>query len=70
MGNTSNTFASPVLARYIAWANIFVQTLFPLAAAFTPVMTARAQSASLVVVDAVSRPYTLGGGGNRTIRCG
>ncbi|EDW5780689.1 invasin, partial [Salmonella enterica] len=62
MGNTSNTFASPVLARYIAWANIFVQTLFPLAAAFTPVMTARAQSASLVVVDAVSRPYTLGGG--------
>lgn len=48
-----------VLARCVAWANIFVQVLFPLTAAFSPVMTAHAQHLPQLVFDISSRPYTL-----------
>lgn len=35
------------LARCMAWANISVQVLFPLAVTFTPTMAARAHNAGL-----------------------
>lgn len=43
--NKQPRFRYSVLARCVAWANISVQVLFPLAVTFTPVMAARAQHA-------------------------
>ena len=40
-------FRYSALARCMAWANISVQVLFPLAVTFTPTMTARAHNAAL-----------------------
>lgn len=44
-GHKQPRFRYSVLARCVAWANISVQVLFPLAVTFTPVMAARAQHA-------------------------
>ncbi|HCY3306153.1 inverse autotransporter adhesin FdeC [Escherichia coli] len=44
-GHKQPRFRYSVLARCVAWANISVQVLFPLAVTFTPVMAARAQNA-------------------------
>ncbi|HIH3604450.1 TPA: inverse autotransporter adhesin FdeC [Escherichia coli] len=44
-GHKQPRFRYSVLARCVAWANISVQILFPLAVTFTPVMAARAQHA-------------------------
>ncbi|HII4621264.1 TPA: inverse autotransporter beta domain-containing protein, partial [Escherichia coli] len=40
-------FRYSALARCVAWANISVQVLFPLAVTFTPTMAARAHNAAL-----------------------
>ena len=45
IGHKQPQFRYSVLARCVAWANISVQVLFPLAVTFTPVMAARAQHA-------------------------
>lgn len=45
IGHKQPRFRYSVLARCVAWANISVQVLFPLAVTFTPVMAARAQHA-------------------------
>ncbi|EFH8830604.1 hypothetical protein GFP66_15060 [Escherichia coli] len=44
-GHKQPRFRYSVLARCVAWANISVQVLFPLAVTFTPVMAARVQHA-------------------------
>lgn len=44
-GHKQPRFRYSVLARCVAWVNISVQVLFPLAVTFTPVMAARAQHA-------------------------
>lgn len=44
-GHKQPRFRYSALARCVAWANISVQVLFPLAVTFTPVMAARAQHA-------------------------
>ncbi len=44
-GHKQPRFRYSVLARCVAWTNISVQVLFPLAVTFTPVMAARAQHA-------------------------
>ncbi|GCH97034.1 invasin [Escherichia coli] len=44
-GHKQPLFRYSVLARCVAWANISVQVLFPLAVTFTPVMAAHAQHA-------------------------
>ncbi|EPP6082935.1 hypothetical protein ACUTW3_004805, partial [Escherichia coli] len=44
-GHKQPRFRYSVLTRCVAWANISVQVLFPLAVTFTPVMAARAQHA-------------------------
>ncbi|EEQ9875564.1 intimin-like adhesin FdeC [Escherichia coli] len=44
-GHKKPLFRYSVLARCVAWANISVQVLFPLAVTFTPVMAAHAQHA-------------------------
>ncbi|MEX3168712.1 inverse autotransporter adhesin FdeC [Escherichia coli] len=44
-GHKQPRFRYSVLARCVAWANISVQVLFPLAVTFTPVMASRAQHA-------------------------
>ncbi|WP_396015605.1 inverse autotransporter adhesin FdeC [Escherichia coli] len=44
-GHKQPRFRYSVLARCVAWPNISVQVLFPLAVTFTPVMAARAQHA-------------------------
>lgn len=40
-------FRYSALAHCVAWANISIQVLFPLAVTFTPTMTARAHNAAL-----------------------
>ena len=48
-GHKQPRFRYSVLARCVAWANISVQVLFPLAVTFTPVMAARAACGSATV---------------------
>lgn len=50
-GHKQPRFRYSVLARCVAWANISVQVLFPLAVTFTPVMAARAQHAVSATVE-------------------
>lgn len=47
-GHKQPRFRYSVLARCVAWANISVQVLFPLAVTFTPVMAARACGSATV----------------------
>ena len=50
-GHKQPRFRYSVLARCVAWANISVQVLFPLAVTFTPVMAASCAACGSATVE-------------------